>query len=122
MTEKKLTKRDHFNTLLEIAEVKTNPTLVAFIEHEIELLNRKNTNTERKPTARQIENDGFKADILAFMENGVTYSAGDIVKACPAIVAANLSVSRVVPMLSQLAEAKKLVRTEDKRKSYYTLA
>jgi hypothetical protein len=122
MTEKKLTKRDHFNALLEIAEVKTNPTLVAFIEHEIELLNRKNTNTERKPTARQIENDGFKADILAFMENGVTYSAGDVVKACPAIAAANLSVSRVAPMLSQLAEAGKLVRTEDKRKSYYTLA
>ena len=36
-TSKKLTKRDHFNTLLTLSEVKSNPVLVDFIEHELEL-------------------------------------------------------------------------------------
>jgi hypothetical protein len=117
MTEKKMTKREYINRILSYAHEEDK----AFLEHELELLANKNRG-ERKPTARQTENAGFKSDILAFMEQGVTYSSGDIVKSCPAIVAAGLSVSRVAPMLSQLAEDGKLVRTEDKRKSYYTLA
>ena len=38
MTTKKLTKRDHFNALLNLEEVKANPVLVESIEHELDLL------------------------------------------------------------------------------------
>ena len=42
-TAKKLTKRDRYAQLLALNEVKANPDLVAFIEHEVELLARKNS-------------------------------------------------------------------------------
>ena len=66
-TSRKPTKRDHFNALLAINEVASNPALVEFIEHELDLLNRKNT-AERKPTAKQVENAGYKEAILAYFE------------------------------------------------------
>ena len=56
-TAKKLTKRDRYAQLLTLNEVKANPDLVAFIEHEVELLTRKNTaNGEKALTPNQIQN------------------------------------------------------------------
>ena len=40
---KKMTKKDYFNELLTIKEVAESEKLVAFIEHELELLAKKNT-------------------------------------------------------------------------------
>lgn len=118
---RKPTKRDRFNALLNIEAVKADAELVEFIEHEIALLDKKNT-AERKPTARQNENEGFKADILAWFEPDTLYCAADVVKGVPSIVAAGLSVNRVSPMLKALAEEGKLTCTVDKRKNFYSLA
>lgn len=41
MEKTKVTKKENFENLLKIKEVKNNAELVEFIEHEIELLNRK---------------------------------------------------------------------------------
>ena len=82
-TNRKPTKRDRFNALLNIEAVKNDADLVAFIEHEIELLDKKNT-AERKPTAKQVENAGFKADIVAYMEPSVQYLSADLVILTPA--------------------------------------
>ena len=49
-TSKKLTKRDHFNTLLTIPEVASNQILVDFINNELELLSRKSS-SDKKPNA-----------------------------------------------------------------------
>lgn len=118
---RKPTKRDRFNTLLTFEQVKSDPDLVAFIEHEIELLDKKNS-AERKPTPKQVENAGFKADIVAFMEPAVQYTSADLTKSVPSIVAAGISANRVTAMLTQLVADGTLIRTEDKRKSVYTLA
>ena len=120
-TTRKPTKRDRFNALLAIPAVAENADLVDFINHEIELLDKKNT-AERKPTAKQGENAGFKSDILAWMEPATQYAAADVVKGVPSIVAAGLSANRVTAMLTQLVNDGSLIRTEDKRKSYYSLA
>lgn len=120
-SNRKPTKRDNFNALLSIEAVQNDPALVEFIEHEIALLDKKNS-AERKPTAKQTENAGFKADILAWMENGVSYASADIVKGVPSIVAADLSAQRVSAMLTQLVNDGAIVKTVDKRKSVYTLA
>ena len=54
---KKMTKREKFELLLTIAEVQENEMLVEFINHELELLAKKNaTGTLRKPTKTQLEN------------------------------------------------------------------
>ena len=117
MTEKKLTKRDYFNRILSYAHDEDKD----FLLHELELLDKKNS-AERKPTARQNENAAFAADIVAFMEPDVAYAVADIVKGVPSIAAAGLSVNRVAPMLSKLVEDGKVVKTTDKRKSFYSLA
>ncbi len=120
-SNRKPTKRDNFNTLLAIPAVAENADLVAFIEHEVELLDKKNS-AERKPTPKQTENAGFKSDILDWAEAGVQYTAGDFVKGVPSIVEAGISVNRVTAMLTQLVNDGAFVKTVDKRKSYYSLA
>lgn len=121
VSSRKPTKRDRFNTLLGIPQVAENADLVEFINHEIELLDKKNS-AERKPTPKQIENDGFKSDILAYMEPDTLYSSADLTKSVPSIVAAGISGSRVTAMLTQLVASGAVVRTEEKRKGFYSLA
>ena len=82
----------------------------------------KKNSAERKPTAKQIENESFKADILDWMEPATQYAAADVVKGVPSIVAAGLSANRVTAMLTQLVNSGAVIRTEDKRKNFYSLA
>lgn len=128
MTNTKLTKRDHFNTLLSITEVAENPVLVAFIEHELELLDKKNA-ADRKPTAVQVANEGLREAILDFMEEGKGYTVSDLIKQVPAC--ADLSQSKVSAILRPLllvtakGEANPdgvLERYEEKGKAYFKLA
>ena len=121
MTEKKTTKRESFNALLSIPAVAENADLVAFIEHEIALLDKKNS-AERKPTPKQVENEGFKADILAWMESGKDYSIADITKGVPSLDAAGVKSQRVTALMTQLKDSGAVVRTEVKGKAFYRLA
>jgi len=118
-SNRKLTKRDHFNALLAIHAVAENADLVDFINHELELLDKKNT-AERKPTPKQVENAGIKNAIVEWMESDTQYLSADVVKGCPACE--GLSAQRVSALLSQLVADGAIIRTEDKRKSYYSLA
>ena len=79
---KKLTKRDHFNTLLTIEEVKSNPALVDFINNELNLLAKKNS-ADKKPTATQTLNEELKTAILAFMKPDEKYTVSTFIKEVP---------------------------------------
>ena len=79
-TTTKLTKAQKFDMLLAIEEVKTNPILVEFINHEKELIAKKNA-ADRKPTKTQVANDELRKQILDFMEIGKAYTASEIQKA-----------------------------------------
>ena len=115
---KKLTKRDHFNALLSLSEVQANADLVAFIEHEIELLDKKNSG-EKKPTAQQTANESIKAAIVAGMTPNRLYTVSEIQKEISEC--AELSNQRISALLRQMI-GKEIVRTEDKRKAYFSLA
>ena len=78
MANKKMTKRDYYNALLNIAEVKANGEMVKFIEHELELLAKKNS-SKKKPTANQVANEGLKEAILNGMESGKLYTITDMI-------------------------------------------
>ena len=119
MTNKKITKRDRFNALLSIPAVQADPGLVEFINHEIELLDRKNS-TEKKPTAQQTANEAIKVAILDNMAEGERYTITDLIKSVPEC--ADLTNQRVSALMRQLIEDKQVVRTEDKRKAYFSLA
>lgn len=115
MTNTKMTKRDHFNSILSyVADVDRD-----FVLHELELLDRKNT-AERKPTAVQVANEGIKTAILDGMTPNTLYTVTDIQKGVPEC--GELSNQRVSALLRQLVESGAVVRTEDKRKAYFSLA
>ena len=116
-TTSKMTKRDYFNRILSYAHDED----IEFLKHELELLDKRAT-AERKPTPKQLENAGFKADILAWLEPSVQYTVADVTKGVPSIVAAGLSANRVTAMLTQLVNDGSVIRDTDKRKSVYTLA
>ena len=117
MTEKKMTKRDYINRILSYAHDEDK----VYLEHELELLDNKGS-AERKPTAKQIENSGFKADILDWMESGNRYPLADIVKGVPSISAAGLSPNRVSAMMTQLVKDGKVSADKEKGKNIYYLA
>ena len=116
---KKMTKKDYFNELLTIKEVAENEKLVAFIEHELELLAKKNS-AEKKPTAQQVANDAVKTAIIDGMERNRLYTVTEVIKSIPEC--ADMTNQRVSALLRQMVDAGTIVRTEEKRKAYFQLA
>ena len=119
MAEKKMTKRDYFNQLLTIDNVKGDPNLVKFIEHELELLAKKNASGEGKKTATQIANEEIKSGIVECLENEPNrlFTITEMIKefdVCKPYV--NQKISALV---NQLAKEERIVKIEEKRKSFF---
>lgn len=114
----KLTKKEKFAMLKAIPAVAENPTLVEFIDHEIELLSKKNSG-EKKPTATQVANESIKANILAEMKVGKLYTCSDIVKNVE--ICNGFTIQKVSPLMNQLADCGKVEKIVDKRKTYFKL-
>lgn len=115
-TTKKTTKRENFETLLTIPAVAENTALVEFINHELELLAKKNS-AERKPTAKQSENASVKSAILEEMESNRLYTISEMIKELPSC--ADFTNQRVSALVRQLVAESKVERTEEKRKAYF---
>ena len=113
---KKMTKRDYFTAIL--SKYPLTDAEKAFVEHELELLEKKNS-SEKKPTAQQVANEGIKTAILAGMTPNRLYTITEIQKEIPEC--AELSNQRVSALIRQMV-GNEIVRTEDKRKAYFSLA
>ena len=116
---KKMTKRDYFNALLALDAVKADSALVDFINHELELLAKKNA-SEKKLTPTQKENLTIQEAILNYMEDDVLYTITDLLKNVPEC--AGLSNQRVSAIVRIMREEKKVERIEEKRKAYFRKA
>lgn len=119
MAEKKITKREKFEMLLAIDEVKANPTLVKFIEHELELLAKKNASGEGKQTTTQIANEGIKRGIVECLESTPDrlYTITEMIKefeCCKPFV--NQKISNLA---NQLVKEGRILKVEEKRKSFF---
>ena len=119
MENKKMTKMQKFEMLSKLDAVKSNPVLSEFVAHEMELLSKKNS-AEKKPTAQQTANASIQTAILENMEVNRLYTITEIIKSVPEC--ADLTNQRVSALIRQLVDAGKVVRTEDKRKAYFSLA
>lgn len=119
--EKKLTKREKFERLLAKPEVQADKVSVEFIEHELELLAKKNS-SEKKPTATQLANETLKDEILECMvlEPNRLFTISEMLKVFPCC--ADLTLPKVSAMVRQLKEDGKVERVEEKRKAYFRLA
>ena len=114
-TTKKITKREKFEMLMTIAEVKENPILSEFIERELELLAKKNS-AEKKPTAQQAENEAIKETILENLTSRMTIS--EMQKSIPDL--AEYSNQKISALMRQLILEGLVKKVEDKRKSYFS--
>lgn len=120
-TAKKLTKRDHFNALLTIPTVASNPTLVEFIENELDLLNRKNSKPSGKQTEKQEANDALKQAMLDYLANdGGQHTVTDFIKNVSEC--AGLSQQKITALVRQMVEDGKMEKVIEKRVSYFKLA
>lgn len=115
---KKLTKKELFNQILNAYDLTDEH--VAFIEHELELLEKKVSNKSGKMTATQVANEKLKGDIVEFMEDGATRSIADIMAGVETL--AGLSNQKVSALMKQLVDAGAVNKTTEKRKAYFTKA
>ena len=113
----KITKRDRFNQLLTIADVKANAELVEFINHELELLDNKANRKSTKPTKAQLENENIKVDILGYLETVERATVSEITKAL-----GDFAPQKISALVKQLKDAGSVVRTEEKRVAYFSIA
>lgn len=121
MTNTKVTVRSQFEDVKAVLLASGREDLAEFIDGRIAQTIKKNS-TERKPTAKQVENEGYKADIVDWMTADTVYSAGDILKGVPSIIASGMSINRVSALLTQLVDNGSLTKSVEKRKNYYSLA
>ncbi len=112
----KITKKEMF-TMIK-AQVKDNAEMVAFIDHEIELLDKKASN--KKATKTQEANVGIKSTILAVLEGGKSMTVTEMQGASAEL--GELSNQKVSALVRQLVEAGEVVKTIDKKVSRFSLA
>ena len=110
---KKMTKADYFRQIM--ANYPLNEDEKAFVEHELELLAKKNS-AEKKPTAQQMANKSIKEAILNGMESGVLYTITDLIKTIPEC--AELTNQRVSAIVRPMVDVE-VERVEEKRKAYF---
>lgn len=117
MATTKMTKRDYFTAILTKYPLTDDEK--AFVEHELELLTKKNS-ADKKPTAQQMANDGIKTAIAEGMTANRLYTVTELIKEIPEC--AELTNQRVSALLRQMIADGTVVKTVDKRKSYFQLA
>ena len=114
----KMTKREMFEMIKGVCANDTR--IVKFCEHEIELLNRKSSKSTQTKT--QIENESIKGAIVnALIEIAKPVTITEMQELNTEM--ANYSNQKLSALLKQLVENdKKVVKTVDKKKSYFTVA
>jgi predicted Rossmann fold nucleotide-binding protein DprA/Smf involved in DNA uptake len=111
-----MTKRENFAILRSL--VADNAELVAFIDHEVELLDKKNTKSGA-PTKKQIQNNAIKDTLLSVMSD-TPMTISEIQALVPS--GEEMSNQKISALLTALKNDGKVVRTVDKRVAYFAKA
>jgi hypothetical protein len=116
-TTKKITKKERFNELIAMVSDRTD--LVEFLNHEIELLDKKaSTKTQTKT---QKENESFKELIVNVLRNGAKpMTITDIQENDSTL--ATLSNQKISALLTQLKNDNVIVKVVDKKKAYFSIS
>lgn len=117
---KKVTKREMYAQIL--AKYPLTEDERKFVEHEVELLAKKNASNGAKTlTPTQKANEEIKTAIVEYITaEGGEYTITDIIKNVEAC--GDMTNQKVSALVRQLVDALVLVRTEKKGKAYFSLA
>ena len=113
-----MTKKELFTALLNIPAVKARPDFVEGLEHEIDLLNRKNSSS-RKSTPHQEEGEEIITRVIEILNDGKGRTVTEILKV---LDMAELSHSRLNQLIKKAKDAGTIEREEVKRKAYFFAA
>ena len=122
MAEKKITKKERFMELVALVEksdVANKTDMVAFLEHEIELLERKSSKSTESKTQKEhleIMDKIYKA----LKEVGKPVTITELMKA--SVEMAEYSNQKLSALLKKMTEAENpvVVKTIEKKKSYFS--
>jgi hypothetical protein len=110
---KKLTKKEMFNKIMAHL---TDESEIAFIQHELELLENK-ASGNKKPTATQVANESLKVVILNYLETVDSASVTDVQK----YIGNDISNQKVSALMKQLVENGQINKFYEKRKAYFSI-
>lgn len=120
--EKKVTKREKFEMLKAL--VKDNAMLVEFIDHEIELLDKKKSNGNAK--ANEKMEKSVELVYNALVSVGRAVSASELIAETDLGELANesgiVSTQKVSAYLNKLVAVGKVIKFTDKKKTYFKVA
>ena len=112
---KKVTKREMFE---QIKAHLTDEAEIAFIDHELELLAKKNERRSDKPTKKQVVNAELIEKIYEAMESEKAYTATEIGTLIPELSEAKIQ--KVSALVSRMRENLLVSREVVKGKAYFT--
>ena len=118
MENKKLTKKEVFSKMLEVEAIASNELFVEFINHELELLDRKSSKSTQTKT--QIENESIKNAIVESLERVAKAVTITELQELDSKMA-NYSNQKLSALLKQLVKENRVVKTVDKKKSYFSI-
>ena len=120
MANKKTTKREYYELIK--SKLADNAEIVAFCDHEIELLDnrKKTTDGEKKLTPKQKENLVLVATILDNMEVDTIYSISDMQRKIE--VCKELTNQKISSLVRQAMSDGTIERVEVKGKAFFKLA
>ena len=125
MEKKKMTKKEMFAILVKVLEsdttIKNQNELIDFCNKEIEILNKKYS--QKTPTKNQKENENLKQEIfesLLTLNKEVTVT--ELINQTN-LKEKDLSTQKVSALLKKLVDDdKSVIKTKEKKKSYYRIA
>lgn len=121
----KMTKVEMFTAIrsyIEGGKVSVStPEMIAFIDRQVELINNKSAKASSKPTKTQTENANIKVLIMgALRKIGAYVTISDMQGQTPEL--AEYTNQKLSALMRQLVESGDVVKTVDKKKSYFTVA
>lgn len=121
MAEKKMTKKDMFGAIIAVIEgtdYAHKDEAIKFLAHEIELLDHKSANSGM--TKRQKENVEVNKLIKdALFEVAKPITITDLIAASPSLKP--YTPQRISALLKIMKDNGEVIRTEDKKKAYFSL-
>lgn len=117
--EKKITKREVINAMLQENAIKSNEVYKAYLTHELELLNKKAEN--KKATTTQVANEGIMEtikEVLSQSDKAMTVT--ELMKTND--VLGELSNQKVSALLRKLVDNGEVVKSTENRKSVFKIA
>lgn len=117
--EKRITKRDNYNAILAIVSELGREDLIDFVNHEIELLNKRANSTSLTKTQKEnLELIEVIYNTIIDLAKPVTIT--DIQDANKTL--AELSNQKVSALLKKLVDSERVVKVTEKGKAYFSIA